>query len=90
MVRHTADVENNMHSVERIDYYTNHVEQEAKAEIPEKKPETGWPKEGQVSLQNVVLSYRPGLPAILKGLTMEVNAGEKIGIVGRYDIRRNR
>lgn len=83
MVRQTAEVENNMNSVERIDYYANDVEQEARYDIPEKKPDPQWPKEGQISLQNVFLSYRPGLPAVLKGLTMDVNAGEKIGIVGR-------
>ena len=73
-----------MNSVERIDYYATGVEQEAAYEIPEKKPDAEWPKEGRISMQNVFLSYRPGLPAVLKGLTMDVNAGEKIGIVGRY------
>ncbi|KAH6913063.1 ATP-binding cassette transporter YOR1 [Coprinopsis sp. MPI-PUGE-AT-0042] len=80
MVRQTAEVENNMNSVERIDYYANEVEQEAKYEIPEKKPDPDWPKEGRV--------YRPGLPAVLKGLSMDVNGGEKIGIVGRYTLYR--
>lgn len=34
-------------------------------------------------MKNVVLKYRPELPEVLKGLTMTVRPGEKIGIVGR-------
>ena len=29
------------------------------------------------------MSYRPGLPNVLKSLSMTVNAGEKLGVVGR-------
>ena len=29
------------------------------------------------------MSYRPGLPAVLQGLSMRIKGGEKIGIVGR-------
>lgn len=83
MVRQSAEVENNMNSVERIVYYANGVEQEAAHEIPEKKPASSWPAEGRLELKNVFLSYRPELPAVLKGLSMSVGAGEKIGIVGR-------
>ncbi|KAG2017864.1 ATP-binding cassette transporter [Coprinopsis cinerea AmutBmut pab1-1] len=83
MVRQTAEVENNMNSVERIDYYAKDIEQEARHQIPETKPDDSWPKEGRVELRNVFLSYRPGLPAVLKGLSMDIKAGEKIGIVGR-------
>ncbi|KAF9523137.1 ABC transporter [Crepidotus variabilis] len=83
MVRQSAEVENNMNSVERIVYYTSEVEHEAAYEIPEKKPAPTWPAEGHVELKDIVLSYRPGLPAVLKGISMDVAAGEKIGIVGR-------
>lgn len=34
-------------------------------------------------MNSVVLKYRPGLPEVLRGLTMSVRPGEKIGIVGR-------
>jgi ABC-type multidrug transport system fused ATPase/permease subunit len=84
MVRQTAEVENNMNSVERIVYYGNDIEQEAPYEVPENKPPLSWPAEGGIELEDVVLSYRPGLPAVLKGMSMSVKAGEKIGIVGRY------
>ena len=34
-------------------------------------------------MKDVVLRYRPELPPVLKGLSMSVQGGEKIGIVGR-------
>ncbi|KIL59921.1 hypothetical protein M378DRAFT_26751 [Amanita muscaria Koide BX008] len=83
LVRQLAEVENNMNSVERITHYATEIEQEAPHELPDPKPPKSWPAEGQVELDNVVLSYRPGLPVVLKGIAMTVKGGEKIGIVGR-------
>jgi ABC-type multidrug transport system fused ATPase/permease subunit len=34
-------------------------------------------------MNNVVMQYRPELPKVLRGLTMSIQPGEKIGIVGR-------
>lgn len=84
MVRQSAEVENNMNSVERIVHYANEVEQEAAYEAPEAKPQAPWPAGGRVEMKNIFLNYRPGLPPVLKGLSMDVRAGEKIGIVGRF------
>lgn len=39
--------------------------------------------EGRVSLQQVGFRYRPDQAAILQGVSLEVAAGERIGIVGR-------
>ncbi|KAG6909964.1 hypothetical protein DXG01_014233 [Tephrocybe rancida] len=83
LVRQSAEVENNMNSVERIVHYATAVEQEAPHELPDAKPPPEWPAHGRVELKDVVLSYRPELPAVLKGISMTVAAGEKIGIVGR-------
>ncbi|PFH53092.1 hypothetical protein AMATHDRAFT_73621 [Amanita thiersii Skay4041] len=83
LVRQSAEVENNMNSVERIHYYASEIEQEAPHEIPSTKPSSPWPSKGRVELQDIVLAYRPGLPPVLKGISMTIKAGEKIGIVGR-------
>ncbi|KAF8150782.1 ABC transporter [Crassisporium funariophilum] len=83
MVRQSAEVENNMNSVERIVHYATGIEQEAAHDLPDKKPPPSWPAEGALELKNVVLNYRPELPPVLKGISMSVKAGEKIGIVGR-------
>lgn len=84
MIRQSAEVENDMNGVERIVHYANEVEQEPPHEVPANKPPSTWPAEGQVELNNVFLKYRPELPDVLKGITMTVKGGEKIGIVGRY------
>ena len=86
MIRQTAESENNMNSVERIVHYTTEIEHEAPHEIPDKKPPVSWPAQGRIVLKDVVLKYRTELPSVLKGISMNVNAGEKVGIVGRYSI----
>jgi ABC-type bacteriocin/lantibiotic exporter with double-glycine peptidase domain len=73
-----------MNSVERVVFYATGVEQEAPHELPKNKPPASWPADGRVELKNVVFKYRPELPVVLKGISMTVNAGEKVGIVGRY------
>ena len=83
LVRQVAELENDMNSVERIMHYGNSLEQEAPHEIPERKPQAPWPAEGHVEIRDVVLRYRPELPDVLRGLSMDVAPGEKIGIVGR-------
>ncbi|KAI0300742.1 ABC transporter [Russula brevipes] len=83
MVRQLAEVENNMNSVERIVYYARDLEQEPPHELPEVKPAAPWPSEGKLEIKDAVLKYRPELPLVLKGLSMNVQGGEKIGIVGR-------
>jgi ABC-type bacteriocin/lantibiotic exporter with double-glycine peptidase domain len=72
-----------MNSVERILHYSHEVEQEAPHQLPDHKPPPEWPSSGQITLDNIVLNYRPGLPAVLKGLSLNIKGGEKLGIVGR-------
>ena len=83
MVRQLAEVENDMNSVERIVFYACDLEQEPPREVPERKPPARWPSEGKLEIKDAVLKYRPELPLVLKGLSMAVKGGEKIGIVGR-------
>lgn len=83
MVRQSAEVENDMNSVERMVHYTTSIEQEADHERDENKPPPHWPSEGRVELKDVELKYRPELPPVLRGISMAVKGGEKIGIVGR-------
>ncbi len=37
----------------------------------------------QIEFQDVTMRYRPGLPLVLKGLTVTIPAGSKAGVVGR-------
>lgn len=71
LVRQTAEVENDMNSVERVIHYAHEIEQEAPYDIPETKPPVSWPASGRVELNNLVLKYRPELPPVLKGKRFE-------------------
>lgn len=42
-----------------------------------------WPARGVVEFNHVSVRYRAGLPRSLNGLSFRVEAGEKVGIVGR-------
>ena len=83
MARELARVDNDMNSVERIVHYARDLEQEPPHEIPDQKPPAPWPSRGKLEINEAVLKYRPELPLVLKGLSMSVEGGEKIGIVGR-------
>ena len=83
LVRQVSELENNMNSVERVIHYARNIEQEPPHKIPDMKPKVPWPAEGRIEIKDVFLKYRPGLPDVLSGLTMDVAPGEKVGIVGR-------
>ncbi|KAI3550246.1 ABC transporter [Colletotrichum filicis] len=80
-VRQLAEVENGMNAVERIQYYGTQLEEEAPLHTIEVRPE--WPEKGEIVFDNVEMRYRANLPLVLSGLSMHVQGGERIGIVGR-------
>ncbi|KAG9350266.1 hypothetical protein JZ751_026620, partial [Albula glossodonta] len=82
MVRMTSDLENNIVAVERVKEYSE-TQTEAPWEIEDKKPPPEWPAQGKVEFHDYSVRYREGLDLVLKNLTLSVNGGEKIGIVGR-------
>ncbi len=74
-----------MASVETVVHYSHggNVVQEAPHEIEDKAPAADWPKNGAIEFKDIVMRYRPGLPYVLKGLSLSIKGGEKIGVVGR-------
>ncbi|VDB90127.1 unnamed protein product [Peniophora sp. CBMAI 1063] len=78
-----SEVENNMNSVERVVHYARNIEQEPAHELPERTPAAPWPSVGALEIKDIVFKYRPELPAVLKGISLSVHPGEKIGFVGR-------
>ncbi|KAK6056898.1 hypothetical protein COOONC_05590 [Cooperia oncophora] len=81
-IRQISEIEANIVAIERIDEYTN-TPTEAAWEIPEAKPLPGWPFLGGVNFVDYSTRYREGLDLVLRGISADVNEGEKIGIVGR-------
>ncbi|XP_050696667.1 ATP-binding cassette sub-family C member 5-like isoform X1 [Eriocheir sinensis] len=83
LMRMKSEFQSRVTSVERIIEYAYGLTSEAPREIPETCPAQPWPAHGTIELQEVKLRYRPDLPLVLHGISATINAGEKIGIVGR-------
>ncbi|KAL9890469.1 probable multidrug resistance-associated protein lethal(2)03659 [Glossina fuscipes] len=84
-MRQSAELENTMTAVERVVEYDD-IEPEGELESKlDKKPPDSWPEEGKIIFDELSLRYFPDPKSeyILKGLTFEIRASEKIGIVGR-------
>ncbi|GMH40904.1 hypothetical protein BSKO_08808 [Bryopsis sp. KO-2023] len=82
-----SQTESNFNSVERIVQYLKpeiegNVAIETGEEPEEKLPEN-WPTEGKISIKNVSMKYRDDTPLVVKDVSLDIKAGEKIGIAGR-------
>jgi ABC-type multidrug transport system fused ATPase/permease subunit len=78
MVANFAQTEQNMNSVERVIVYS-----ELRPEgdlVTSNDPPPSWPPAGAVTFHDVNLAYREGLPLVLKDVSFNVNAGEKVSI----------
>uniref|UniRef100_A0A1B6E9X5 ABC-type glutathione-S-conjugate transporter n=1 Tax=Clastoptera arizonana TaxID=38151 RepID=A0A1B6E9X5_9HEMI len=81
LVRMTSDLETNIVAVERIKEYAE-VPQEAPWWLT-RRPDQSWPETGKIEFRNFHVRYREGLELVLKGISVIIKGGEKVGIVGR-------
>lgn len=51
-------------------------------------PPASWPEHGKIEFKDVSLAYREGLPLVLKGVTFEVKAGEKVSLASFQACRK--
>uniref|UniRef100_A0A8C8E472 ABC-type glutathione-S-conjugate transporter n=1 Tax=Oryzias sinensis TaxID=183150 RepID=A0A8C8E472_9TELE len=82
IVRSWTDVENNIVSVERVNEYAD-TPKEASWNTEGSALPLAWPQSGTIEFQDYGLQYRKGLELALKGITLQIQKREKIGIVGR-------
>jgi ATP-binding cassette, subfamily C (CFTR/MRP), member 1 len=82
IVRQTVEVETNIVSVERVLEYAN-LPSEAPDVIFKKRPNIGWPADGQISIRDYSTRYRDDLDLVLKDINLDIKPREKIGVVGR-------
>lgn len=57
------------------------IDQENKSQ--DRHPDKNWPAKGEVKCEAVKLRYSKNGDLILKGMNLNIKAGEKVGIVGR-------
>ena len=83
-VRQSAEVVNQMVSVERVLAFGN-VESEAPLVMDgdDALLATGWPQQGNIKVQDVSVRYRSTLPFALQHVNIQIEAGTRVGIVGR-------
>lgn len=83
-MRQTAELENNMTSVERVMEYINLKPEDDSPKYEEKEPNfTDWAKKGEIEFKNLSMKYSEDSARTLKSLNLKIRSGEKIGICGR-------
>jgi ABC-type multidrug transport system fused ATPase/permease subunit len=70
-----------MSSVERIIEYVDLPSEPLS--VGAENLDKNWPQKGEITLKDVQLSYDKNLPDVLKGISLNIRPGEKVGIVGR-------
>lgn len=68
--------------VERVLEYSD-LDTEAEWDIEGTRPSKQWPEAGAIDFADYSTRYRPGLDLVVRGLDINIQAGEKVGIVGR-------
>ncbi|GJQ86454.1 hypothetical protein Trydic_g10361 [Trypoxylus dichotomus] len=81
-MRQWTELENQMTSVERILEYTK-LESEPVRDQSKVPKNPKWPEHGRIVFKNLCLRYNANEENVLKNLNFTIEAGEKIGIVGR-------
>uniref|UniRef100_A0A665WLN5 Multidrug resistance-associated protein 1 n=1 Tax=Echeneis naucrates TaxID=173247 RepID=A0A665WLN5_ECHNA len=82
LVRMSSDIETNIVAVERVKEYTDtEKEAEWKHKCPPIPPR--WPTNGCIDIRGFGLRYRHDLDLAIRNMTIKINGGEKVGIVGR-------
>jgi ABC-type multidrug transport system fused ATPase/permease subunit len=87
MVRNMNELEVELNSFQRVAEFTSLPSEEAsiveRSTRAIQSPPAGWPSCGEVEFSNFSASYGPNGPDVLKGISLRIRPGERIGIVGR-------
>eukprot|EP00798_Chlamydomonas_sp_ICE-L_P013600 gene13600-19473_t len=80
-----AKSEADFNSVERIVQYLDPLPESAPDTDPEvlATMDPNWPKFGGIKVDNLHMRYRADMPLVLKGISFNINPGDKVGLVGR-------
>uniref|UniRef100_A0AAF5PL34 ABC transporter n=1 Tax=Wuchereria bancrofti TaxID=6293 RepID=A0AAF5PL34_WUCBA len=81
-VRTQTELEAKMTCVERVTYYSNHIDSEDDGKSGS-SASNSCPVEGSIVFREVTMRYGPDLPLALDGVSFKIEPKEKIGIIGR-------
>lgn len=82
-IKQFAETEMSLMAVERVNHYSVNLDSEAAEIIESNRPDPSWPAKGHILIQDLVVQYKPSLPPVIKGINLEIQAGEHVAIVGR-------
>lgn len=82
-MRQTAELENQMTSVERVNEYANLKSEPPLESVADKRPPKEWPQRGAIRFDGLAMRYTETSTFVLRGLSFDIEPREKIGIVGR-------
>ena len=83
MVRQSAEVVNQMVSVERVTQYGKLPSEAALTTGHDDHVGDSWPEDPSISASDLTVRYRSSLSPALKGISFEVKSGQRVGICGR-------
>ncbi|KAG0257232.1 Multidrug resistance-associated protein 1 [Actinomortierella ambigua] len=83
LVRSYCDLQNQLVSIERIDEYQNLNSEAPHVLETDKDLPNNWPPQGRLEFRNYSTRYREGLDLVVKNISVNIQPGQKVGIVGR-------
>ncbi|XP_037623776.1 ATP-binding cassette sub-family C member 8 isoform X2 [Sebastes umbrosus] len=83
MVRNLADMEVQLGSVKRINGLLKTEPENYEGLLTDSQVPDGWPREGEIKIQNLSVRYDTTLKPVLKNVNAHINHGQKVGICGR-------
>jgi ATP-binding cassette subfamily C (CFTR/MRP) protein 1 len=88
LTRTAGDLESDMSATERVKEYTDSIPQERDVTYgngPDQPhaPAAGWPAQPAVTFDDLSLRYREKTPLVLRHVSFHVEAGHRVGVVGR-------
>lgn len=82
-MRQTAELENQMTSVERVIEYTDLKSEPSLESLEKYRPPEKWPERGTIHFNGLSMKYSENSNNVLKEVTLRIESKEKIGVVGR-------
>ena len=79
MIRQSAQVVNNMVSVERVLQFRDLPSEAAFTNEYDDQVSAQWPNNGTIDIQDLSVRYREGLPLSLENLSLHIDGGSRVG-----------